>query len=122
VSLMIRVLIDACGWKAVIDAGINIDKALLETVGVTNLAILPNVIKEIESIGGNLMLDMLIAKSTLIDTPEGVGNHTDDQLLHYSIENNWPILTVDSELKRRISQSNLRWLEVIGNKHLRLVE
>jgi len=119
---MIRVLIDACGWKAVIDAGINIDKALLETVGVTNLALLPNVIKEIESIGGNLMLDMLIAKSTLIDTPEGVGNHTDDQLLHYSIENNWPILTVDSELKRRISQSNLRWLEVIGNKHLRLVE
>ncbi|MBS72818.1 MAG: hypothetical protein CMA91_00995 [Euryarchaeota archaeon] len=118
---MIRVLIDACGWKAVMDAGINIDQALLETVGVTNLALLPNVLKELEAIGGNLMLDMLKAKSEMIESPEDVGNHTDDQLLHLSIENKWPILTVDSELKRRISQSNLNWLEVIGNKHLRLV-
>ena len=49
-------------------------------------------------------------------------SHTDDQLLQLSIENRWPILTVDSELKRRISQSNLPWLEVIGGKHIRLVE
>ncbi len=122
VSFMIRVLVDACGWKAVIDAGINIDRALSEAVGITNLALLPNVIKELESIEGNLMLDMLKAKSVIVESPENCGNHTDDQLLQLSIENRWPILTVDSELKRRISQSNLPWLEVIGGKHIRLVE
>ena len=81
---MIRVLIDACGWKAVMDAGINIDQALLDTVGITNLALLPNVLKELEAIGGNLMLDMLKAKSEIVESPEEVGNHTDDQLLHLS--------------------------------------
>ena len=65
-----RVLVDACGWKAVIDAGINIDRALSETVGITNLALLPNVINELESIEGNLMLGMLKSKSVIVESPE----------------------------------------------------
>ncbi len=118
---MIKVLIDACGWKAVIDAGINIDKSLLETVGTTQLVLIPNVVRELEALGGNLMLDMLLSKSEEIPAPDGIGNHTDDQLLELAKLNNWPILTVDTELKRRISQLNLNWIEVVGNKHLRLI-
>ena len=47
---MHRVLVDACGWVAVIEAGINIDQALLECSGTKQLAIVPNVVSEIEAL------------------------------------------------------------------------
>ena len=46
---MPRILIDACGWVAVIEAGINIDLELLKCCGYKDLAIVPNVISELES-------------------------------------------------------------------------
>ena len=44
---MHRILVDACGWVAVIEAGINIDLALKECSGYNDLAIVPNVISEL---------------------------------------------------------------------------
>ena len=41
---------------------------------------------------------MLESKAELHDAPEGSGKHTDDQLFELAKENNWPILTVDTEL------------------------
>lgn len=119
---MLRVLIDACGWVAVIEAGINIDKALLECVGTKELATVPNVISELEALEDRkLLISMLKSKAELLAANEDVGRHTDDQLLALSKEYNWPILTVDTELKRRLSQSNLSWIEVSGRSHLRHV-
>tara|TARA_B100001564_G_scaffold194632_1_gene163571 strand:- start:5591 stop:5962 length:372 start_codon:yes stop_codon:yes gene_type:complete len=120
---MPRVLIDACGWVAVIEAGINIDLALLECCGYKDLAIVPNVITELKSLNNSkLMIPMLESKAELFEAPESSGKHTDDQLFTLARENNWPILTVDTDLKRRLSQSNISWVEVSGRSHLRLVE
>ena len=40
-------IVDACGWVAVIETGINIDLALKECCGYNELAIVPNVISEL---------------------------------------------------------------------------
>ena len=120
---MPRILVDACGWVAVIEAGINIDLAMLECCGYKDLAIVSNVISELKSLNDSkLMIPMLEAKAKLFEAPESSGKHTDDQLFALARENNWPILTVDTELKRRLSQSNISWVEVSGRSHLRLVE
>lgn len=120
---MPRILIDACGWVAVIEAGINIDLELLKCCGYKDLAIIPNVISELKALNDSkLMISMLESKAEMYDAPEGVGKHTDDQLFALAIENRWPILTVDTNLKRRLSQSNIPWIEVSGRSHLRMVE
>ena len=108
VIFMLRVLIDACGWVAVIEAGINIDQALLDCVGTKELATVPNVISELKALDDRkLLISMLQSKAELLTPNENAGNHTDDQLLSLSKEYSWPVLTVDTELKRRLSQSNL---------------
>lgn len=122
VIFMKKVLVDACGWVAVIEAGINIDLALLECCGYKELAVVPNVISELQSLKNpKLMISMLEAKSEMLVAPIDSGKHTDDQLFALAVENNWPILTVDTELKRRLSKSNLNWVEVSGRTHLRMV-
>ena len=122
VIFMLRVLIDACGWVAVIEAGINIDQALLESVGTKELATVPNVISELKALDDRkLLISMLQSKAELLTPNESARNYTDDQLLSLSKEYNWPVLTVDTELKRRLSQSNLSWIEVSGRSHLRHV-
>ena len=119
---MKKVLVDACGWVAVIEAGINIDLALLECCGCKDLAVVPNVISELKSLNNpKLMISMLESKSEMLVAPIDSGKHTDDQLFALAVENNWPILTVDTELKRRLSKSNLNWVEVSGRTHLRMV-
>lgn len=123
VIVMQRVIVDACGWVAVIEAGINIDLELLKCCGYKDLAIIPNVISELKSLNDSkLMISMLEVKAEMYDAPEGAGKHTDDQLFALAVENKWPILTVDTDLKRRLSQSNVSWVEVSGRSHLRLVE
>lgn len=122
VIFMKKVLVDACGWVAVIEAGINIDLGLMDCCGYKELAIVPNVIAELKSLRNpKLMIPMLEAKADLLEPPNNSGNHTDDQLFTLAVENNWPILTVDTELKRRLSKSNLHWVEVSGRTHLRMV-
>jgi len=122
VIFMKKVLVDACGWVAVIEAGINIDLALLECCGYKDLAVVPKVISELRSLNNpKLMISMLEAKAEMLVAPIDYGKHTDDQLFGLAVENNWPILTIDTELKRRLSKSNLNWVEVSGRTHLRMV-
>ncbi|MDP6869203.1 MAG: hypothetical protein QGI21_00310 [Candidatus Poseidoniaceae archaeon] len=119
---MKKVLIDACGWVAVIDAGINIDQSLIQICGYNQLATTSKVIQELEALDRKgLLLDMLIQKAELIDVSKHSGNHTDDQLIDISKNNNWPILTVDTELKKRLSVEGLEWIEVSGRSHLKFV-
>ena len=119
---MKKVLVDACGWVAVIEAGINIDLALLDCCGCKDLAIVPNVISELESLkNSKLMISMLESKAEMLVAPTDTGKHTDDQLFALAVQNNWPILTVDTDLKRRLSKSNLHWVAVSGRTHLRMV-
>jgi hypothetical protein len=83
---MQRIIVDACGWVAVIDAGINIDGALMQLVGPSQLLLLPDVDKELDKVNSqrskkkSLLLPLLKAKTIMIDAPEDSGNHPDDQM------------------------------------------
>ncbi|MGB1421225.1 MAG: DNA-binding protein, partial [Poseidonia sp.] len=48
--------------------------------------------------------------------------HTDDLLLEFAKEHQAATLTVDTELKRRLFEANLRVLEVKQAKYLHLVD
>ncbi|RZD42841.1 MAG: hypothetical protein CXT70_02295 [Methanobacteriota archaeon] len=113
---MQRIIVDACGWVAVIDAGINIDDAL------------PDVEKELEEINSkrskkkSLLLQLLKAKTVMIDAPENSGNHPDDQILLLAKNEGISVLTVDTDLKRRLFDSGIRIVEVAKNKRLNVID
>lgn len=118
------VLIDACGWVALIDAGLNIDSALSSIIGPPHFILLPSVLEELTEIQEKrnlrktLMLELLLQRSTLIE--EGSG-HTDDLLLKHAQKNGLPLLTVDANLKRRCFESSVDVIEVMNRKKLRLI-
>ena len=75
------VLIDACGWVALIDGEFNIDTALSQIVGPPHFILLDLVLEELGQIeserprGKKLMLDLLLQRSTRIEHPT---MHTDN--------------------------------------------
>jgi rRNA-processing protein FCF1 len=123
-----RIIVDACGWVAVIDAGINIDDALLKLLGPTQLLLLPDVEKELEELNSkrskkkSLLIQLLKAKTAMIDAPENSGNHPDDQILLLANNEGFSVLTVDTDLKRRLFDSGVRIIEVAKNKRLNLID
>ena len=121
---MPRVLIDACGWVAVVDGGIHIDHALAEQVGPVELAITAAGRAELERLQGErsatLLLDLLDSRAEVVQAPEGV-SHTDDQLIRLAAQLQCPVLTVDRELKRRLIAEGSQIIEVVGGSALRLV-
>ena len=120
---MAGVLVDACGWVAVVDARINIDLSLENQVGPVELKVTEAVLTELEKLAGRetrpLLLDLLHDRSEIVS---GEGRHTDDELLNLAIANNWPVLTVDRILKARLHEANASVIEVHGSKALRLIE
>ena len=121
---MPRVLIDACGWVAVVDGGIHIDHALAEQVGPVELAITAAGRAELERLQGErsatLLLDLLDSRAEVVQAPEEV-SHTDDQLIQLAAQLQCPVLTVDRELKRRLIAEGSQIIEVVGGSALRLV-
>jgi len=118
---MQKVIIDSCGWVALIEAGINIDISMNELVGPYQLVLIPSVEQEINKLntgGSNLLLELLQSKSI----PQDVSgdSHTDDQILSLASDKGWPVLTVDRELKRRLIEASCSVIEVVANKRLRL--
>jgi len=118
---MQKVIIDSCGWVALIEAGINIDISMNELVGPYQLVLIPSVEQEINKLntgGSNLLLELLQSKSI----PQDVSgdSHTDDQILSLARDKGWPVLTVDRELKRRLIEASCSVIEVVANKRLRL--
>ena len=122
---MPRVLIDACGWVAVVDGGIHIDHALADQVGPVELAITAAGRAELERLQGErsatLLLDLLDSRAEVVQAPEGV-RHTDDQLIRLAAQLQCPVLTVDRELKRRLIAEGSQIIEVVGGSALRLVD
>ena len=118
------VLIDACGWVALIDGAFNIDATLSQLVGPPQFILVDLVLDELETIeasrprGKRLMLDLLLQRSTLIDSQP---IHTDDVLLEIAIERGIPILTVDADLKRRSLDAGVGILEILKGKNIRFV-
>lgn len=119
-----NVLIDACGWVALVDGSFNIDVALSNVVGPPHFILLDLVLEELEELDANrphgkkLILDLLLQRSTLVEYPE---MHTDDALLEVAKQRNIPVLTVDANMKRRVLDSGLGILEIVQGKKIRLV-
>ena len=121
---MTKVLVDACGWIAVIEGGLNIDHSMSEVIGNFEPVLLHKVLKELERLQSHtntaLLLDLLISRSEIIDGPEEA-KHPDDQLVIVSSLENWPVLTVDKRLKQRLIEMNCSYIEVMSGQNLRLV-
>ena len=118
---MVGVLVDACGWASLVDAGLNLDIALEGVVGSAELFLTDAVRKELDSLEderGGLLLDLLYERASILDSAEG---HTDDALVSLSMEKSWPVLTVDRRLKERLLGSGGSYIEVTSGPALRLV-
>ncbi len=119
---MVSVLVDACGWVSLIDAGLNLDISLNEVVGKADLKITTGVREELDSLSesrSGLLLDLLYRRSEVVDSEE---KHTDDALLALAIQNRWPVLTVDRVLKKRLVEGGCSYIEVTSGPSLRMVE
>jgi rRNA-processing protein FCF1 len=120
---MQEVLIDSCGWVAIVDSGINIDTSLNSLVGPFQLLLLENVKHELDDLAKekkNLLLPLIYSKAELIKALEESTNHTDDQLVDMANHRNCAVLTVDRGLKKRLIEHSCRVIEVVSNKRLRL--
>ncbi len=120
---MSGVLIDACGWVALVDARLNLDSAMLEVAGIPNYILLNSVNKELHELSkrrGGLLLELLSSRCEMMDDVEGM-NHTDDMLVDISKTNGWPVLTVDRRLKERLVSVGASYIEVTSGPALRLV-
>ena len=122
-EILAGILVDACGWVAVVDARINIDLALETQVGPVELKVTEAVMGELERLSEReakpMLLDLLSERAEIVS---GQGEHTDDELLHLSITQGWPVLTVDKSLKARLHNANASVIEVHGTNALRLIE
>jgi len=122
---MVGVLVDACGWVALVEARIHLDIALEEVVGPFELQVTEGVIAELERLetqkGRALLLDLLRARAVVVGTPTDA-KHTDDALLSLAIANKTPVLTVDKTLKRRLHEANASVIEVLASRTLRFIE
>ena len=119
---MVGVLVDACGWVSLVDAGLNLDISLNETIGEAELKVTDSVRRELDSLAGSrggLLLDLLYSRAEFVKSEEG---HTDTSLLEISIEMGWPVLTVDRGLKRKLVERGCSFIEVTSGPSLRLVE
>lgn len=121
---MSKVLIDACGWVAIIEGGLNVDLAMADVIGTFEPVLLNQVLKELEMIQEEttsaLLLDFLKSRSVFIEGPEEA-NHPDDQLVIVASQKNWPVLTVDRRLKQRLVEMNCSYIEVMSGQNLRFV-
>ena len=125
---MQHVLIDACGWVAVIDANMNFDSELLGILGKPQLVLLPKIVEELERLdlqrprGKKLLLPMLLSKSSIEQPLDENTVHTDDQIVNLAVEKRLVVLTVDVQLKRRLFEAGRPVLEITKGKRLNLVD
>ena len=121
-EILPNLLIDTCGWVAVVDSRMNIDLEINRTIGPSDW-ILPSQVKlELEKMGEkrtDLLLDLLLSRSEVIESKH---KHADDTLLMLAKNTGSRVLTVDKELKRRLIAEACRYLEVVKDSSLRLIE
>ena len=119
---MVAVLVDACGWVAMMDAGLNLDEAMKNVVGKADLLVLDSVQNELELLSQRrkgLLLELLVNRSERVPNIEGM-SHPDEMLVQMSTANGWPVLTVDRQLKERLIVSGGSYIEVTSGRSLRL--
>jgi len=119
---MVSVLVDACGWVAMMDGGLNLDEAMKNVVGKADLIVLDSVQNELELLSQRkkgLLLELLVNRSERVPDIEGM-SHPDEMLVQMSTAKGWPVLTVDRQLKERLIVSGGAYIEVTSGRSLRL--
>ena len=122
-DILVGVLVDACGWAALIDADLNIDSVMTDILGEFEFKVIESVNDELQRVPlkrRKLSLKLLEIKCEIIPDIENM-NYTDDMLLNISLKNSWPVLTVDKELKERLIKSGGSYIEVTSSRNLRII-
>ena len=117
------VLVDACGWAALIDADLNIDSVMTDILGEFEFKVIESVNDELQRVPlkrRKLSLKLLEIKCEIVPDIENM-SHTDDMLVNISLEKSWPVLTVDKELKERLIKSGGSYIEVTSSRNLRII-
>ena len=120
---MTGILVDTCGWVALVKSGLNLDSEMSKVIGKPELIVINSVWEELEDLAKQkrgLLLELLKSRCKLIEDPAGK-NHTDRMLVELSRENKWPVLTVDTRLKENLSKSGCQYIEVVSDRMLRLI-
>ena len=115
-------IVDACGWVALVDAKINLDIELRSILGQPELILTDAVLIELKKIDEDrkgLLLELLTSRAKIIHSNY---SYTDDGLIRLSIETGYPVLTVDRELKKRLISVSCSYVEVTAGRTLRLVD
>ena len=121
-----QIIVDSCGWVAIIDANINFELELERMFGSFDLILLDSVDNELQNLDldrprrKSLLLDMLRNKSTLVSS--NISSHTDDYIFDLASKGSYSVLTIDKILKKRLYQSGISVIEVAKSNHLRLIE
>ena len=120
---MQKVIIDSCGWVALVEAGLNLDSEMSVLTGPFRMMLLPSVNAELEKLSEHrksLLLDLLRSRSDDVEPTVDSGSHTDDQIHDLAQNNGWAVLTVDRVLKKRLIESSCMVIEVVSGKRLRI--
>ena len=121
-----QIIVDSCGWVAIIDANINFELELERMFGSFDLILLDSVDNELQNLDldrprrKSLLLDMLRNKSTSVSS--NISSHTDDYIFDLASKGSYSVLTIDKILKKRLYQSGISVIEVAKSNHLRLIE
>jgi len=121
---MTGILVDTCGWVALVKSGLNLDSEMSKVIGKPELFVIQSVWEELEDLAKDkrgLLLGLLKSRCIIIEDPIGVG-HTDKMLIQLSKSNKWPVLTVDTRLKEGLSRSGCQYIEVVSDRMLRLID
>ena len=121
---LVGVLVDACGWVALMDAGLNLDDAMSGVVGQADLKLLECVHLELSQLSQSrrgFLLSLLESRCEMISDLNDL-SHPDEMLMSWSGWRGWPVLTVDRVLKERLVSSGGSYIEVTSSRFLRLVE
>tara|TARA_B100001287_G_scaffold13464_1_gene10141 strand:+ start:1304 stop:1684 length:381 start_codon:yes stop_codon:yes gene_type:complete len=121
-----QIIVDSCGWVAIIDANINFELELERMFGTFELILLDSVLIELESLEierpkrKSLLLELLKQKSVPFQANEQV--HTDDVIFDLANSYGHAVLTVDKDLKKRLYQLGITVVEVVKGQHLKLID
>mgnify|MGYP001307293979 FL=1 len=121
-----QIIVDSCGWVAIIDANINFELELERMFGTFELILLDSVLIELESLEierpkrKSLLLELLKQKSIPFQANEQV--HTDDVIFDLANSYGHAVLTVDKDLKKRLYQLGITVVEVVKGQHLKLID
>ena len=85
---MVGVLVDACGWAALIDADLNIDSVMTDILGEFEFKVIESVNDELQRVPlkrRKLSLKLLEIKCEIVPDIENM-SYTDDMLVNISLE------------------------------------